>query len=105
MRTPIPCAEGIGEPARAEQEQYSLIPSDGVEITCDCYAAITRLLEAIHDLGSQDLYADCEEYRNRINGMQHLVTLAGDIRLGKPVTVAEIEGVLNGAYVGQPAEN
>ena len=67
MKPPIPCAGGIGERARAEQEQYSLTPADGVDILCDAYAAIMRLLEAVHDLGSQDLYSDCREYRNRVN--------------------------------------
>ena len=100
MSTPILRVGGIVERARAEHEQYSLTPADGVEITCDCYAAIMRLLEAVHDLGKQDLYTDCREYLNRVTGMQNLVALAGHARRGKPITVAEIDGDLNGAFDG-----
>jgi hypothetical protein len=101
MSTPLSRATCIAERARAEQEQYNRTAADGVEINCDCYAAIMRLLEAINDLGSQDLYTDCPEYRNRVHGMQNLVALAGDIRRGKTITVADVDGVLNGAFDGQ----
>jgi hypothetical protein len=101
MITPITHGIGIVERARAEQEQYSLTPADGVELSCDRYSAIMRLLEAINDVGSQDLYSDAEEYRNRVTGMQHLVSFAGGIRRGKTVTVAEIDGVVNGAFDDQ----
>jgi hypothetical protein len=66
-----------------------------------CYAAIMRLLEAVHDVGSQDLYTDCSDYQNRMSGMQELVALACRVRRGKPVTVAEIDGIVNGAFDGQ----
>jgi len=101
MSTPISRADGIQTRARAEQEQYNLTPADGVEITCECYAAIMRLLEAVHELDSQHVYTNCQKYWNRVAGMQNLITLAGDIRRGKSVTVADIDGAMDGAFDDQ----
>ena len=101
MSNPISGAGGTHERARAEQERYCLTTGDGVEITGDRCATIMRLLEAIHDIGGQNLCTDCEGYRNRARRMQNLLALWGDAPRGKPGTVAEIDQVLNGAFDGQ----
>ncbi len=53
--------------------------------------AVAALLAAIHDVGSGDIYTDADEYSGRVNAMESLACLAGEL---ETLTEREVETAL-----------
>lgn len=53
-----------------------------------------RLLAALVDIGTQDIYTDADEYQDRVGAMQNLLGLARRVASGKAITEADIENAL-----------
>jgi hypothetical protein len=53
--------------------------------------SLRSLLEAIDDLGNDDIYTDADEYEYRVNAMGRLMALLRDYLSGKCITVDQVE--------------
>ena len=53
-------------------------------------AAATAFLAEVAYVGSQDIYTDAWEYRDRVDAMRRLVDLASKLLAGEGVTEAQV---------------
>lgn len=71
---------------------------------CDWKERAKRLLEALGDIGQEDLYTDAAEYENRVSAMQKLCKAASQAALGQDIDIEHVTEIWCAANDAQEEE-